>query len=79
MPCERLAQIGDATGVHRLIARGLVVVRRHKDDRALRSRCRKSALQLDARSSAEVDVEQQAGCRMRAAAVEQSRPTLLLG
>jgi len=27
----------------------------------------------------QVDVEQQAGCRMRAAAAEQSRPTLLLG
>src|ERR1700736_353088 len=41
LPCERLAQIGDAPGVHRLIARGLVVVPRHEDDRALRSRCRK--------------------------------------
>jgi hypothetical protein len=41
---ERLAQIGDAAGVHRVIARGLVVVRGHEDDRTLRSRCRKSAL-----------------------------------
>ena len=71
LTCERLAQIGDAPGVHRLIARGLVVVRRHEDDRALRSRCRKSALQLDPRNSAEVDVEQQAGCRLRAAALNQ--------
>ncbi len=43
LPCERLAQIADAPGVHRLIARGLV----------------KSALQLDPRNSSEVDVEQQ--------------------
>jgi hypothetical protein len=55
--CERLAQIGDAPGIHRIIAGGLVVVRR-EDDRTLRSRCRKSALQLDPRNSAEVDVEQ---------------------
>jgi hypothetical protein len=37
---HHLAQIGDAAGVHRVIARGLVVVRRHEDDRTLRSRCR---------------------------------------
>ncbi len=71
MPCERLAQVGDASGVHRLIARGVVVVPGHKDHGALRSRGRESALQLDPRNSAEVDVEQQAGCRLRAAAVEQ--------
>ena len=47
-------------GVHRVIARGLVVVRRHEDDRAPRTRRRKLALQLDPRNSAEVDVEQQA-------------------
>ena len=68
---KRLAQIGDAPGVHRLIVRGLVVVGRHEDDRALRSRCRKSALQLDPRNSSEVDVEQQAGSRLRPAALEQ--------
>jgi hypothetical protein len=33
--------------------------------------CRKSALQLDPRNSSEVDVEHQAGCRLRAAALEQ--------
>src|ERR1700692_4408254 len=71
MPCERLAEIRDAPGVHRLLARSLVVFRRHEDDRALRSRCRKSALQLDPRNSAEVDVEQQACCRLRAAVLEQ--------
>ena len=32
---------------------------------------RKSALQLDPRNSAEVDVEQQACCRLRAAVLEQ--------
>ena len=51
MPFERLAQIGDAPGVRRLIARGLVVVRGHEDDGPLRSRCRKPALQLDSRNS----------------------------
>ena len=35
--CERLAQIGDAPGVHRFIARRLVVVRGHEDDGPLRS------------------------------------------
>src|SRR6267142_1686566 len=39
--------------------------------RAPRSRCRKSTLQLDPRNSAEVDVEQQTGCRLRAAALDQ--------
>jgi len=71
MTRERLAQIGDAPGIHRLIACGRVVVRRHEDDRALRSRYRKSALQLDPRSSSEMDAEQQAGCRLRATAFEQ--------
>jgi hypothetical protein len=33
MTRERLAQIGDAPGIHRLIACGRVVVRRHEDDR----------------------------------------------
>jgi hypothetical protein len=44
MLSERLAQIGDAPGVHRLIARGLIVVCSHEDDGPLRSRCRKPAL-----------------------------------
>src|SRR5712664_3268360 len=34
-------------------------------------RCRKSTLQLDPRNSVEVDVEQQTGCRLRAAALDQ--------
>jgi len=73
MTRERLAQIGDAPGVHRLIVRGLVVVGRHEDDRALRSRCRKPAPQFDSRNSPEVDVEQQAGCRLHAVALFEQR------
>ena len=34
---KRLAQIGDAPGVHRFIVRRFVVVRGHEDDGALRS------------------------------------------
>jgi hypothetical protein len=72
MACERLAQMGDASNVHRLIARVLVVVRGHEDDGALRSRCRKPTPQLKSRNSPKVDVEQQAGCRLHAVAFEQS-------
>jgi hypothetical protein len=64
MPCERLAQIGNASNVHRLIVRGLLVMGGHEDDGALRSRCRKPTPQLRSRNSP-------AGRRLHAVAFEQ--------
>src|SRR5829696_5105812 len=51
--------------------RGLLVACGHKNDGPLRSRCLKPALQLDPGNSSEVNVKQQAGCRLHAVALKQ--------
>ncbi len=80
LPCERLAQIADAPGVHRLIARGLVVVRRHEDDRALRflrGGCRAAGRFPSARcrSRATPPRRRMSGFRCRCAPTAAPRPS----
>jgi len=66
---ERLAQIGDAPGVRRLIARGVVLVPGHEDHGALRSlRPRVGAAARSPKFPPRWMSKQQAGCRLRAAA-----------
>ncbi len=61
LPCERLAQIADAPGVHRLIARGLVVAGRFPS-----ARCRSRATPPRRRMS---------GFRCRCAPTAAPRPS----
>ena len=58
---ERFTQIRDATHVHSLLARIVVVDRRHENDRAGRPCRYQPALQLNSRNATQMNIEQQAG------------------